>query len=221
VGRFELAHRGTLFLDEVGEIPLDVQPKLLRALQEQRFERIGGREPIQVDTRIVAATNRDLPAMTRAGKFREDLWYRLAVITLTVPPLRDRRDDIAPLAEAILARLGARRSRHLQLEDAALRRLQAWRWPGNVRELKNALERAAVLCESDTIGADDLPPELATAEALPDGGFHAQVEAYRRRLLQEALVQCDGSRTRAAELLGLQRTYLARLLRQYGLQDRE
>ena len=218
-GRIELAHRGTLFLDEVGELPVALQSKLLRVLQERAFERVGGRDTIHVDTRVVAATNRDLPAAVAVATFREDLFYRLAVIPLTVPPLRERRDDIEPLARAFVAGFGAKAGRVVTIADEALRRLRAHRWPGNVRELRNALERAVVLCEGEVLGADDLPPEVIQADELPPTGFHAQAEAYRRRLLVEALQRCGGSRTKAAELLGLQRTYLARMLRQYGLLD--
>jgi transcriptional regulator with PAS, ATPase and Fis domain len=215
-GRFELAHRGTLFLDEIGELAPALQVKLLRALQERTFERVGGREPIAVDVRVIAATNRDLAAAVRDGRFREDLFYRLDVIRLQLPPLRERRDDVVPLARAFLQSLARRQGRVLELLPAAEQRLAAYGWPGNVRELRNAIERAAVLCEGGAITADDLPQEVI-ATAPPATGFHAEVEACRRRLLLEALQKCSGNRTRAAELLGLQRTYLVRLLRQYGL----
>jgi len=216
-GRIELAHRGTLFLDEIGEVTPAFQAKLLRVLQERTFERVGGRETVQVDVRIVAATNRDLQAAVGEGRFREDLFYRLNVIALHMPPLRDRREDIIPLARHFATEFGARSGREFTFDAAFETRIRGYAWPGNVRELRNVIERATVMADSETIGIDDLPPEVLTTAALPAEGYHAKVEACRRQLLQEALAQTDGNRTRAAELLGLQRTYLARLLRQYGI----
>ncbi len=217
IGFVERAHRGTLFLDEIGELPATFQVKLLRVLQERTFERVGGREPIRVDTRIIAATNRDLRQEIDAGRFRDDLFYRLAVIQLSVPPLRDRRDDIVPLARRFLGEFAARAGTPANLDDGAARRLRAHDWPGNVRELRNVIERATALMDGATLTVDDLPPELVAAGEPPPAGFHASVDAHRRALLVDALARHDGNRTRAAEELGLQRTYLARLLKQYGI----
>ena len=223
-GRLELAHGGTLFLDEIGDVPLDFQVKLLRVLQERCFERVGGNDSIEVDVRILAATHRDLAERIRTGLFREDLYYRLNVISLQVPPLRERPEDIEALAQRFVETL-ARETGHAQapaLTAHALASLRAHEWPGNVRELRNAIERALVLCDGEVIVAEDLPPDLvAAAERVPedegDDGFHAQVEAARRAIIERALEASDGNRTAAAERLGLQRTYLARLIRKYGL----
>ncbi len=216
-GRIELAHRGTLFLDEIGDISGAFQAKLLRVLQERSFERVGGHESIEVDVRVVAATNRDLKAAVQAGEFREDLYYRLNVIEVHLPPLRERPGDLLALAEHFAATTGARAGLRAELSEAAKARLTAHKWPGNVRELRNAIERALVMCDDAVITCDDLPPEVIAEAELPPEGFHARVEAYRKKLIQDALDQCGGVRTKAAELLGLQRTYLARLMRQYDL----
>jgi transcriptional regulator with PAS, ATPase and Fis domain len=163
-GRFELAHGGTLFLDEIGDIPSQTQVKLLRALQEREVSRIGGIKSVPVDVRVVAATNRDLYKAVQEGTFRLDLYYRLHVVPIRIPPLRERREDIAPLAEYFLARLAPQNEREFPggLSSAAIDRLQSHSWPGNIRELQNAIEYAVVLApeESDTIEAADLPPLL-------------------------------------------------------------
>ncbi len=168
LGRFELADKGTLFLDEVGELPLGCQTKFLRVLEEQVFERVGGTRPIQTDVRVVAATNRDLAQMARRGGFREDLYYRLSVIHTVVPPLRERPDDIPELAEYFLARLRHQVARRVTGFSAeAMRALSSHPWPGNVRELKNAVERAIVLGDGELIRPEDLPPGIG------DGGRSA------------------------------------------------
>jgi len=167
-GRFELAHRGTLFLDEIGELPLGLQTKFLRVLEERRFERVGGQKTIEVDVRVVAATNRDLAAMVRRGAFREDLYYRLSVIHIEVPPLRDRLDDVPLLAEFFLARFRAQATRRITgFASDALAAMARYPWPGNVRELRNAVERAVVLGDREQIGAQDLPPQVLAAAAAP------------------------------------------------------
>ena len=217
-GKLEAAHGGTLFLDEVGDMPAPMQVKLLRALQERSFERVGGTQTVTVDLRLVCATHRDLRARVAEGSFREDLFYRLNVIALTVPPLRERAADLARLCEHFVDEVARQVGRPApRLSSAARAALLGHEWPGNVRELRNALERAVVLCEGDEVGVDDLPPELLAGGDTPAEGFHGQVEAYRRRLLEQALAETEGNQTRAAERLGLQRTYLARLIRKYGI----
>lgn len=205
-GKIELADGGTLFLDEIGDTSLAFQAKLLRVLQEQTFERVGGESSLTVDVRYLAATNKDLKAKIADGTFREDLYYRLNVVSLTVPPLRERVAEIPDLARRFL--------RERPLDEEALGLLKAYAWPGNIRELRNVLERARVLAEEDTVTAADLPPELIEAvEGAPEAGYHSQVDAARRRILEEALAANEGNQTRAAEALGLQRSYFARLLK--------
>ncbi|MCC6739109.1 MAG: sigma-54-dependent Fis family transcriptional regulator [Planctomycetia bacterium] len=215
-GKVELAHRGTLFLDEIGDITPGFQAKLLRVLQERAFERVGGNETIHVDIRVVAATNRDLKAAVSEGKFREDLFYRLNVISIPVPALRERRGDVRPLVQRFVAGAAREAKRPVPaVPDEVMRLLEAQPWPGNVRELKNVVERAVVLLEGDELTAGDLPAEMISAGggAAP-GGFHDQVAEQRKRIVKEALERTGGNQTKAAELLGLQRTYLARLIRQ-------
>ena len=212
-GKFELAHGGTIFLDEIGDIPASTQARLLRVLQERAFERVGGTETLAVDVRVVAATNRDLKKAVADGRFREDLFYRLNVVSITLSPLRERKADLRPLAEHFLREI--RPSSRFAPE--ALDALERHDWPGNARELRNAIERAAALADGDVLEPRDLPPDVLTGSALPAGSFHAEVEAFRRRLIQETLARHGGNQTRAAQALGLQRTYLARLVRQMGL----
>ena len=171
LGRFELADGGTLFLDEVGELPPAMQVKLLRVLQERRFERVGGEETVVADVRLVSATNRDLGAMVKAGAFREDLYYRLAVVPLTLPPLRDRPGDVRALCDHFLVKLAPRAGRRvLTLSPGALALLERHRWPGNVRELENALAQALVFADGEVIQPEDLPAGLARAGEPPTGG---------------------------------------------------
>ncbi len=212
-GKFELAQGGTIFLDEIGDITPALQAKLLRVLQERAFERVGGTETVTVDVRVVAATNRDLKARVSEGKFREDLYYRLNVISISLPPLRERRADIRPLAEHFLRELkpGAR------FAPGTLEALERCDWPGNVRELRNAIERATVLNEGEEIAPADLPDEILVPGALPADSYHGQIDEYRKRLIRETLARFGGNQTRAAEALKLQRTYLARLIRQLGI----
>ena len=212
-GKFELAHGGTIFLDEIGDVSAGVQARLLRVLQERAFERVGGNETLTVDVRVIAATNRDLKARVSKGTFREDLYYRLNVVSLALPPLRERRGDIRPLAEHFLAELRP----GVRLSSAAMEAVERYDWPGNARELRNAIERATVLLEGEEIGPGDLPPEILSSALHPPESFHAQVEDFRRRLIRETLARFDGNQTRAAEALQLQRTYLARLIRQLGI----
>ena len=218
-GRLEAAHGGTLFLDEIGDTTPAFQVKLLRVLQERTFERVGGNRSIEVDLRVVAATNRDLKKSVEDGGFREDLYFRLAVIPLSLPPLRERPEDVVALAEHFLAELAAHVKRPgLVLGDETRATLLRHDWPGNVRELRNAIERACVLCDEREIQPEDLALELSgRVNDDPGDGFHARVETYRKQVLREALERSGGNQTEAAKALGLQRTYLARLVKKYGL----
>jgi two-component system response regulator FlrC len=215
-GRLELADGGTLFLDEIGELKLELQSKLLRVLQERRFERVGGTRTIEVDVRWIAATNRDLDAMVRSGRFREDLYHRLAVFPISLPPLRDRKRDILPLAETLLARISADLGRPpLRLDEDARQRIQAGAWTGNVRELANVLERAAILAEGDAIRGRDLSVTAGGGStAADDGRTMADIE---RDAIREALDEVDGNRRLAAERLGIGVRTLYEKLRRYEI----
>jgi DNA-binding NtrC family response regulator len=224
-GRFEAAAGGTAFLDEVGDISPRLQTKLLHFLESGEFERVGGGQVIHVDCRIVAATNRDLPKEVVEGRFREDLYYRLNVVALRVPALRERREDITPLAESFLARCASRLKRgRLRFGERTLGVLERYPWPGNVRQLKNAVERMAVLARTDTLTPDLLPPEvLAGPESKPgdlvDLPYREALTGFKERLVRTALARADGNQTRAAEALGLQRTYLNRLIKELGITE--
>ncbi|MBD3161994.1 MAG: response regulator [Candidatus Eisenbacteria bacterium] len=221
-GRFELADGGTLFLDEIGEIPTGTQVKLLRVLQEKTFERVGGEQTIQVDVRVVAATNRDLGDAVREGSFREDLYYRLYVIPLELPPLRRRRDDIPLLCDHFLERLSREMGRPRPLlEEGALKLLMQYDWPGNVRELENVIERAFVLCEGGRIQVGDLP-----FRSRPDPGpgwfppgvvpLREAVELLERELIRRALDESNGVKQEAARRLELKPSALYYKLEKYG-----
>ncbi len=222
-GLFEEAHGGTFFFDEIGEMPPALQVKLLRVLQDGAVRRVGGNDPVQVDARVVAATHRDLAGMLRQGTFREDLFYRLNVVPLVIPPLRERREDVLALAEHFLARAAAKHGRPLRLGPDAADRLLRYPWPGNVRELENAIERTAILASHDTLEAADLPPHIAAgvglgaAPALPPQERLADLE--RTHILQ-TLERCGWNHSRAAEALGIGRTTLWRKLKEYGLDAR-
>jgi len=217
-GRFELADGGTLFLDEVSDLSAVTQPKILRVLQEGEFERLGGTKTLRVDVRIVAATNQGLAQMVREKRFREDLYYRLNVITMTVPPLRERSEDIRVLAQHFLRVYAAKNNRRLEgFTDDAIRRLEAYAWPGNVRELENVIERGVVLTQGALMDMTDLPPEIAGATPLPEGVLSirigtplAEVEA---RLLEETLRATKGNKTLTAKLLGIDPTTVLRKLK--------
>src|SRR5919106_2729676 len=230
VGRIEQADRGTLFLDEVGTMTMALQMKLLRVLQEREFDRIGDSKPIKVDVRIVAATNSDLAKMVREGSFREDLYYRLNVIQIELPPLRDRREDIPLLVQHFVAKYSANSITAAPLampvpmvSQDAMRRLMAFSWPGNVRQLENAVERAlALLGGRTTIEVSDLPSEIQSAELavaptmdLPDDGVDMQslVDQIERDLIQRALMRTGGNKAAAAGLLKLKRTTLVEKLK--------
>jgi len=223
IGKFELADGGTLFLDEIGEMSPTMQSKLLRILQEGVFYRLGGNESIPVDVRALAATHRDIDGEVAAGRFREDLYYRLNVVQIRMPALRERREDIPLLADHFLGLFRKeRRSAPVRFSREALDRMQAYDWPGNVREMKNAIERAVVMGTSAEITAEDLPA-FARRTNLADGGvdrsFKEAVDAFKRDFLAIHLRRSGGNRSLAARNLGLQRTYLSRLIAKYGLQD--
>ena len=226
-GRFEQAHKGTLFLDEVGTMSQALQVKLLRSLQEREFERVGDNETIKVDVRVVAATNSDLARMVAEGQFREDLYYRLNVIPIHLPPLRERRDDIPLLAKHFLEKFAPGSPVHLS--QSATRALMAYAWPGNVRQLENAVERAVALsAERPEIDVSDLPPELQEtppAGAPPFVDFPEQgldlphyLAAIERDLIQRALDRTQGNRNKAADLLRIKRTTLVEKLKRIGLE---
>ena len=221
-GRFEAARGGTLLLDEIGATQPDFQVKLLRVLQEGVFERVGGERPIEADVRIIAATNRDLEKAIDDGSFLGDLYYRLNVVAIQVPPLRDRRDDIPELARFFIRKHAHQVNRDvLDLTQPAIDALVSHDWPGNIRELENAVQRAVVLGQGEQIELEELPHHVrgggtSAKEPIPDG-YHAAMEAYQRRLIQQALQETDGNQSQAAELLGLQRTYMSRLMKTLGL----
>ena len=229
MGKFELANHGTVFLDEVAEVSLAIQTKLLRAVEEKVFDRVGGTDPISVDVRIVAASNRNIEEMVRKGEFRQDLYYRLAVAPIRVPPLRERREDVPMLAKYFLDVLAREMGRtNPTLSDAALRVMTNYSWPGNIRELRNAMERAILLNRTGVLEPDDLPPNLlagkdASAKLRQDADTEAglfplagAVHAIERRAICKALKISGGVKSRAAELLGISRPTLDKKLREYG-----
>jgi len=227
-GLFELADHGTLFLDEIGEMAPQLQAKLLRVLETRTFRRVGGSNDISVDVRVVAATHRDLTKLVAEGRFREDLYFRLNVVPVVVPPLRERTDDIGPLAEHFVARFCRELGRPAaRLHPAALERLRAYRWPGNVRELRNVMERVVLLEADDEIRAEHLPPEMSTPAAVgpagagdpfPDGVVRPLAE-IEKLAIEHALRVCDGNKTRAATMLGIARQTLRTKLKDYSIAD--
>jgi two-component system response regulator HydG len=217
VGRFEQANGGTLFLDEVGEIPLALQVKLLRVLQERTFERVGGNEAVRVDVRLIAATNRDLAVEVKEGRFREDLYYRLNVVHVEMPPLRARANDIITLANHFLRRSADENHKHIDgFTERAVARLLAHRWPGNVRELENVIERSVVLAEGSVIDADDLPIDVAPLHKLGvqiPGSTMSEIERYAILTTLDAV---GGSSAKAAEMLGISVRTVQYRLHEYG-----
>jgi Nif-specific regulatory protein len=223
-GKLEAADGGTLFLDEVGDVPLSVQVKLLRVLQEREFERVGGTRPIEVDIRLIAATNRDLEAAMKEGRFRPDLYFRLNVVSVTLPPLRERPEDIPLLASYFVSKCGAKVSRRVSgISWEARSWLMRYPWPGNVRELENAIEHAVVLGSNDIILPEDLPEAVLETVRPASGGsasYHGRLQEMKKRLIQDALVQAGGNVTEAARMLDLHPNYLHRLLTNLGLRER-
>jgi DNA-binding NtrC family response regulator len=236
VGRMDLAHRGTLFLDEIGELPLAIQAKLLRVLEERRFERVGGTQSIDVDVRIVVATNRDLRRLIEEKLFREDLYFRIAAVPMTIPALRERGEDVLLLAEHFLEKFSREFAKPgLELSEDAKEQLLSYRWPGNVRELQNTLERAVILADGLTIHADELqlPPARPDVSSLPEGMLPENfswegsldeiscraVAHVERVVLEAALRDCKWNKTRAAEKLGVSPKTLLAKLRAVGLEE--
>jgi DNA-binding NtrC family response regulator len=229
-GKFELAHGGTVFLDEIGDMPPSLQAKLLRVLQDHTFERVGGTRPIRADIRVISATNRDLEKAVQDGRFREDLFYRLNVVRITLPPLRDRKGDLPVLVRHFVTRYATETKKVVRgISQEAMTLIAAHSWPGNVRELANVIERAVVLCTGSTIGPEDLalsgsvPSPALPFLASPAGAvkYHDQVRECKQAIIKTALLQAGGNQTKAAELLGLQRTYLVKLLRVFEVRDQE
>jgi DNA-binding NtrC family response regulator len=243
-GRFEVADGGTIFLDEIGDMPLETQAKVLRVLQERSFERVGGTKPLQVDVRVVAATHRNLEEEVRQGRFREDLYYRLRVVEVELPPLRDRTSDVAALALRFLEQVNERLGREKQrLSEAALAKLARQRWPGNVRELRNAIEQASVLASGALIDESDLrigeplgaapaasapaaaeasPAACASEDALPFAEAKRRaVEGFEREFLLRALRAHDGNISRAAESIGMVRQSLQQKIRELDLRSED
>ncbi len=228
-GKFEIANGGSLFLDEIGELPLSLQAKLLRVLQERRFNRVGGVENIEVDVRLIAATNADLEKKMSEGLFREDLYYRLNVIPIMIPPLRERQEDVGPLTDHFLKKYAAKDQRKIESISADARKiLMAYEWPGNVRELENAIENAVVMCDSGSIEPDDLPPYLKGRRAINspllqiindrnDLSYRDKLEACEREIIRQALVECENNKTKAAQKLGFTLRTLRNKVNKYSL----
>ena len=220
-GKMELANGGTVFLDEVGDVSQELQTKLLRFLQEREFDRVGGIRPIHVDVRIVAATNRDLDVAVKEGHFREDLFHRLNVVPIMLPPLRERSEDIPTLARYFLQRFAKEVKKNLsEISEEALGKLSAYDWPGNVRELANVIERAVVLGQGPEIARHDLPARIVAvqSESRSEGiSYRDAMDAYRRQLVMRALAQTQGNRAAAARVLGLHEKYFLRLLKSLGI----
>jgi len=219
-GRFELADGGSLFLDEIGDLPLHLQVKLLRVLQEREFERVGSSRPVAVNVRLLAATHRDLEALVRAGRFRDDLYYRINVVSISLPPLRERREDIPLLLDHFVEKFSRRNGKRIGgLTREAREALLRYDYPGNVRELENLVERAVILTRDEVIGLEDLPLGVKEREGETSGetSLTVLVEGLERRMIREALARADGVQTQAAEILGISERVLRYKLKKYGL----
>ena len=222
IGRFELAEGGTLFLDEIGDMSPTTQAKILRVLQEGEFERLGGTKTIKVDVRLIAATHKDLQRMVEEGSFRQDLFFRLSVVPLELPPLRERAEDIPTLAGHFLEKYSVKNRKDIRgLHPEALDALLAYAWPGNIRELENTLERAVILCLGEQITLRELPVPVRKAAESTERPFALRpghtLKEMEKDLIRATLVQTDGNRTRAAEILGISRQTLQNKLKEYGL----
>lgn len=221
-GKIELAHGGTVLLDEIGDISTEIQTKLLRFLQEKEFERVGSTKPTQVDVRIIAATNRNLADLVKQGRFRDDLYYRLNVVPISLPPLRERKEDIPDLVDFFLRRSSRETKRHFtDVMPKAMERLLTHDWPGNVRELANVIERAIVLGRTPHITLQDL--SSVTAEKAPDASvddlsYRQAIDGYRKQLIVRTLARTQGNRAAAAKLLDMERRHLLRLMKCFGIQ---
>ncbi len=228
-GKFEQANGGTVFLDEIGDMDISLQAKLLRFLQERKFERVGGTTTIPTDIRVIAATNRDLGKAVNEGEFREDLFFRLNVVPIHIPPLRDRPEDIIPLATYFLSQLCKEAKKpNLQFSSAAIQSLESNLWPGNVRTLRNVIEKSVILksnglfIEPNDLSLDSLHTTMPKSNAalnFDESSFHDAVEHYKKQIILNALTRSGGKRTKAAELLGLQRTHFSRLISKHLGQD--
>lgn len=228
-GKFDLAHQGTLFLDEIGDMSLATQAKILRVLQEQRFQRVGGSRFIQVDVRVIAATNKDLEEEIKAGRFREDLYHRLNVIPIEVPPLRERLEDVPLLVEEFVEEFSRTRGYPKRIfSQEVLAAFQEYTWPGNVRELKNVVERLLILARGDTVSLDDLRPPLwggtqrrGGQEALLPKTLKEAKEAFEKAFIEEKLREFGGNISRTAEAIGLERSHLHRKIKELGIRIKE
>jgi two-component system response regulator AtoC len=215
-GLVEVADKGTLFLDEIGEMPVALQPKFLRFLDSGEYRRVGGNKTLRVDVRMIAATNKDLSGLIKSGDFREDLYYRLNVINVAIPPLRERKEDIAELAEYFLIKYAKKLSKSIRgFTAGALELLMGYSWPGNVRELENVIERAVILCESDRLGAEDL--SIASSSADAESGERPSLEEMEKNYILRVLKEANGNQSRASQLLGIDRKTLYLKLKKYGI----
>jgi Nif-specific regulatory protein len=223
-GRFELAEGGTLFLDEIGDLNLSTQVKLLRVLQEREFERLGGTEPVKVNVRLIAATNKDLEKAIAAGTFREDLHYRLNVFMIFIPPLRERKPDVLLLADHFLERYAVEHGKHIKrISTPAIDMLMSYHWPGNVRELENTIERAVLVCDGNVIHGHHLPPTLQTAESsgtVTNVSLEEAVSAYEKDLIQDTLKTTRGNRSKAAKLLHSTERIISYKVKRYNIDCR-
>jgi DNA-binding NtrC family response regulator len=222
-GKMELAHSGTVFLDEVGDISAEVQAKLLRFLQEREFERVGGTKPIPVNVRIIAATNRDLAAWVQEGRFREDLYHRLNVIAITLPSLRERKEDIPELSQYFVGRFSLDAKKNFEgITGEALEKLVVYDWPGNVRELANVMEQAVVMGQGPRIVVADLPPRITSYESTqrPNNlSYREALDDFRREFIARVLGQTGGNQSAAAKIMGLHRKYLQRMIKSLGIRE--
>lgn len=221
LGRFELANKGTIFLDEIGDISPSIQAKLLRVLQEHTFERLGGTRSIHVDVRVVAATNRNLEEMVKNGRFREDLYWRLNVVPIFIPPLRDRREDIPPLIDFFIKRFNREYSKDISINPDALKYLIEYSWPGNVRELENTIERLIVLNETGIIKSEELPTyikdKIQIKNQITEDSLIAEKERLEKERILEALNKCNFNRSKAARLLGITQRQIGYKIQKYGI----